>query len=76
MLTDNKDTSIKGAEINSCEDEQIQFEDKDTEKDRNIDHGWAWVIVAGMGDICYRAFSFCTSINICFLALTQSDILP
>ncbi|CAG2192943.1 unnamed protein product [Mytilus edulis] len=46
MLTDNKDTSIKGAEINSCEDEQIQFEDKDTEKDRNIDHGWAWVIVA------------------------------
>ncbi|CAG2226146.1 unnamed protein product [Mytilus edulis] len=46
MITDNKDTSIKGAEINSCEDEKMKFEEKDTEKDRNIDHGWAWVIVA------------------------------
>lgn len=57
MITDNKDTSIKGAEINSCEDEKIKFEDKDTVKDRNIDHGWAWVIVAGMGDICYHEFN-------------------
>lgn len=62
MITDSKDTSSKGAEINSCKDEKMKLEEKDKEKDRNIDHGWAWVIVAGMSDICY-AFNFCTSIN-------------
>ncbi|XP_052065903.1 monocarboxylate transporter 5-like [Mytilus californianus] len=48
MQKDDKETNTKDAEIDSYEGEGKTVEEKETEKDKNVDHGWAWVVMAAL----------------------------